>query len=516
MRKFLVPFVCVLLTVTQAHAGFRPKTYVCYRASGPITIDGHLNEGSWMRAPASDLFVDIEGDRMPLPWFGTRVKLIWDDDYLYCAAILEDTNVWGTLSERDAPIYRDNDFEIFLDIDNDGRWYYEFEMNPLNIVYDLVIPRKGARLRIDWDIEGIKTAVQVDGTLNCPDDIDKGWVCEIAWPMKSLAEYAGKMPIPPHDGDEWRIDFPRVEYIFDYESKKLQKKPGTRSHNWVWSPPLVVNNHWIEALGFMRFSSLTVGAQNDTEVTLQLHKPFLKVNLSKRKKVEPGSMVLIPAGEFTRGPDPTDEETSPAQKVRVDAFYIDKYEVTTAEYTAFLNAVKDDKHYYRHMAHYDCGIIKDSGGTYSVTPGREEYPVVYMLAEDADAYAEWAGKRLPTESEWERACRFDDSRPYAWGQNLDPVLANFNYHYGGPLPVGSFPKGKTAKGIFDMTGNAWEICVNDTTQYRSISDETWPNAKYLYRGGSWATPPKMVHAGVRQVGIQRTPFIGFRCARDGK
>jgi len=515
MKSTIILFFTLLLCSMPCGAQFRPKTYVCYRASGPIVVDGLLNEGSWLRAPSTDLFVDIEGDRMPPPWYGTRVKVLWDDEYLYVGAMLEDENVWGTLTEEDAPVYFDNDFEIFLDIDNDGRWYFEFEMNALNTVYDVLIARKGAWLDIDWDIEGILTAVHVDGTLNNPADTDRGWTCEIAWPMKSLAEQAGTMPVPPHDGDEWRIDFPRVELVMDEESKRLQRKPGTPVQNWVWSPPLVVNNHWIEALGFLRFSTDVVGAQDDTAVAASLRRPFLTIDTGKRKRVKPGDTVLVPGGEYTRGPDPTDENTSPARTVKVAPFRIDTCEVTVAEYAAFLNAVKKDEHYYRHMAHHDCGIVKKDDGGYEVLAGREEYPVVYVLPVDAEAYSAWAGKRLPTESEWEWACRFDDGRAYAWGDDEpDPALANYDYHYGGPAPVGSFPDGRTKKGIHDMSGNVWEICVNDRDVYPPDEGMRWTKADYTYRGGSWATPPKLMRAAVRQARVQRTPFIGFRCVTD--
>jgi len=428
---------------------------------------------------------------------------------------LEDTNVWGTLTERDAPIYRDNDFEIFLDIDNDGRWYYEYEMNALNTVYDLVRANKNARLEIEWDIRGIKTAVFVDGTLNFPLDTDRGWYCEIAWPMSSLREYAGTMPVPPREGDEWRIDFPRVELVFDTELVKLQRKPGSRVENWVWSPPLVINNHWIEALGFLRFSNTVAGSQSDTGDAAGLVPVFLKPDESKRKGVKPGSMVRLPGVDFVMGPDPLDPETSPAHTVTVESIFMDRYEVTVAEYAAFLNDVRDEQRYYKHMAHYDCGIVANADGSYSVTPGREEYPVVYVDYEDAEAYAAWAGKRLPTETEWEYACRLSHSGAYPWGGDKpDPARCNFNYHYGRTLPVGSLSGGATKSGIHDMVGNVWEICAGEFTLYPGGNQPYDMDPTTVYRGGSWATPPKMAHASVRELTVQRTPFIGFRCVKD--
>ena len=169
------------------------------------------------------------------------------------------------------------------------------------------------------------------------------------------------------------------------------------------------------------------------------------------------------------------------------------------------------------MPHHDCGIVQNSDGSYSVIPGREEYPIVYVDLKDAEAYAAWAGKRLPTESEWERACRFSDNRPYPWGDDeLSPELCNFDYHYGGTLPVGCFPGGVTKQGVHDMAGNVWELCAGEFDAYPGgeVSLERRPQT--VYRGGCWASPPKMLHAAVRDVRAMRSPYIGFRCARDAK
>src|SRR5439155_1081187 len=93
----------------------KPRSYVCYRARGVIQVDGKLNEGSWREVPWTDLFVDIEGAAKPKPPLRTRAKMLWDDDYFYVAAELEEPNVWGTLTNRDSVIFQDNDFEIFID-----------------------------------------------------------------------------------------------------------------------------------------------------------------------------------------------------------------------------------------------------------------------------------------------------------------------------------------------------------------------------------------------------------------
>ena len=118
-----------------------PNRYVCYRSCEALTVDGHLTEPSWKRAPWTPLFADIEGDAGPLPRFGTRVMMLWDDDFFYFGVDMEEPHVWGTLTKRDSVICQDNDFEIFVDPDGDGEHYMEFEINPLNTVWDLYLDK---------------------------------------------------------------------------------------------------------------------------------------------------------------------------------------------------------------------------------------------------------------------------------------------------------------------------------------------------------------------------------------
>ncbi len=109
-----------------------PARYTCYRAAGPIAIDGKLDEPSWLAAPKSTPFVDIVTGEPA--WFDTRVAMLWDDEHLYFGFWVEENDVWGTLTERDSKIYEENDIEVFLG----GRdTYYEFEINALNTVYEV-------------------------------------------------------------------------------------------------------------------------------------------------------------------------------------------------------------------------------------------------------------------------------------------------------------------------------------------------------------------------------------------
>jgi hypothetical protein len=163
----------------------QPKTYLCSYVHARIRIDGKLNETAWRKAVTTDLFVDIEGDAKPRPRFATRAKMLWDNQYFYIAAELEEPHLWATLTQRDSVIFHDNDFEVFIDPNGDRNEYYEFEINALNTGWDLFLPkpyRDGGKAQNSWDIAGLLTAVHLNGTLNNPRDADQGWSVEIALP----------------------------------------------------------------------------------------------------------------------------------------------------------------------------------------------------------------------------------------------------------------------------------------------------------------------------------------------
>ena len=241
---------------------WQPRGYRCPRAAEAPTIDGHLDDPVWTTAAWTEPFVDIEGLARPVaPRFATRARLLWDDTALYIAAQLDEPHVWGTLTERDAIIFEDNDFEVFLDPDGDNHLYGELEINALGTVWDLLLVRPyrdGGPALGGWDLRGIETAVHVDGTLNDARDTDQGWTVEIAIPWPALRDIARDRACPPRPGDTWRLNFSRVQWEHRLENGRYVKTPvagrGWKGEdNWVWSPQGLVAMHAPERWGFVTF-----------------------------------------------------------------------------------------------------------------------------------------------------------------------------------------------------------------------------------------------------------------------
>ncbi len=234
-----------------------PLGYVCLRATTPLVVDGRLDDAAWREAPWTADFVDIEGDLRPRPPLRTRAKMLWDDDFFYVGAELAEPGLWATLTRHDSVIFKDHDFEVFIDPSGDSHEYYEFEINALGTGWDLLLPRPykdGGRAVDAWEIPGMLSAVHLDGTLNDPRDVDRGWTVELAFPWRVLGELA-RRPAPPRDGDQWRVDFSRVEWTLRVVEGAYQKVPDTKESNWVWSPQGVVDMHRPETWGYVQFST---------------------------------------------------------------------------------------------------------------------------------------------------------------------------------------------------------------------------------------------------------------------
>ena len=242
-----------------------PLHYECRSSDAPPVVDGDLSDPVWKNAEWTADFIDIRGDDHAKPEFRTRAKMLWTADGLYVCAEMVEPHIWGTLTEKNAVIYHDNDFEIFIDPDGDSLNYYEFEINALGTIWELTLDRpysKGGTPELGTNLPGLKSAVRIDGTLNDPSDSDKSWSVEVFLPWKDLARYQGVVTSPPQPGDTWRINFSRVQWQHKIADEKYQRVPvhGTKipwtehpESNWVWSPQGEINMHIPEKWGRVVF-----------------------------------------------------------------------------------------------------------------------------------------------------------------------------------------------------------------------------------------------------------------------
>jgi len=236
-----------------------PKHYIVSQTSETLNIDGKASELSWKNANFTDYFIDIEGVKKPK--YITKTKMLWDDDFLYVYAELSEPHIWGTLKQRDTIIYYNNDFEVFIDPSQTGIGYGEIEINALNTVWDLYLNkpyRIGGHANFEWNLNELKSAVKIHGTLNNPNDIDSLWTVEIAIPIKPLIALKNRPKSAPKEGEQWRINFSRVQWNHDIiDGRYFRKKEDDiflSEYNWVWSNQKVINMHEPEKWGVLQFT----------------------------------------------------------------------------------------------------------------------------------------------------------------------------------------------------------------------------------------------------------------------
>jgi len=241
-----------------------PKTYLNYHL-GPdekIEIDGVLDEPAWIAVNFTDKFVDIQGENMPAPRFDTYVKLRWDDEFLYVGAYVEEPQAWANLTQHESVVFHDNDFEVFVDPDGNTHNYKELEINALNTTFELMMDKPyldGGNYNESWQMPTMLSAVFVDGEINNPAVGTKYWTVEMALPLKDYVVKCVKATAPPKNGDQWRINFSRVEYRILVVGNHYEKVPNVNEDNWVWSPQYAIAMHIPERWGYMQFSTLPVG-----------------------------------------------------------------------------------------------------------------------------------------------------------------------------------------------------------------------------------------------------------------
>lgn len=256
-------------SITQKYERFLtdPHGYVAQRVTAPIKVDGVLDEADWDKAQAITNFADISGEGFPAPRFDTYAKLMWDDEYLYIGAFLNEPNVWGDITKHDAVIYYNPDFEVFIDPDGDGHNYFEIETNPLATVFDLFVQKPyraktRAFVTFSWDTPGLKLDTHVYGTLNNANDTDKGWSVEMAIPREAIAaEFDNYLKA----GNYLRLGFSRVEWQteVDAEGKTSRKKDAEEKYlpedNWTWPSTGMIAMHMPERWGYVYLTDKKVG-----------------------------------------------------------------------------------------------------------------------------------------------------------------------------------------------------------------------------------------------------------------
>ncbi len=250
--------------------------YKAYRAAKAPVIDGRLDDEAWKTAPRSTPFVDLVSGQATQ--FDTRAAVLWDDQFLYVAYWIEEPDVRASLTKRDAPVYQDNDAELFI-AGRDG--YYEFEINAYATIYEVMFfweeafqrhgydampefdrtrpgarpfngvgyrshPRGGRVGFWNWDYPGLLKAVHIDGTINDNNDRDRGWTVELAlpWPGLDILARGDDRALPPRHGDTWRMDFSRFN---------TYKGASTDAGGWAWSSHGVWDSHVPECFTYVEF-----------------------------------------------------------------------------------------------------------------------------------------------------------------------------------------------------------------------------------------------------------------------
>ncbi len=266
-----------------------PKSYIVHKINTPIQIDG-IADKAWDEAEWTDYFIDIEGDKNPSPYFDTRVRMLWDDDFLYFYTEMEEEHIWGNLTERDAVMFYNNDFEIFIKPNESQPTYAEFEVNALGTLWDLLLVRPYRRngpVFDEWDVNDTQIGIHFKGTLNDPLDVDESWWLEMAIPLKPLQAIDRGSTL--EHGDYWRINFSRVQWQHDikngiYDRKKESNGDYLRENNWVWTEQSAIAMHRPEHWGYVYFSDDST--QEIEAVSLEVQTQYQFLFYLYRKQLE--------------------------------------------------------------------------------------------------------------------------------------------------------------------------------------------------------------------------------------
>ncbi len=265
---------------------------VAKRTPRPLTIDGDLTKTAWLAAQRTPRFVDMVTGKPAL--LDTTAAVLWDDDFLYVALWAQEPQVEGVMTRRDDLLFFENDLEVFID---GGDSYYELEVNALGTLYEVYFIWRDAYLRngfdrhaefdvhdqrtvtfsgdhphepqlfwhgshprgmrwafLDWDFPGLQCAVRVDGTINDPTTVDRGWTVELAFPWSGMAHLANGRSLPPTPGNIWRMLFGRFQRL-EARGVEMQPHPG-----WAANRHGVADTHIPESFTRVHFSVDEVAA----------------------------------------------------------------------------------------------------------------------------------------------------------------------------------------------------------------------------------------------------------------
>jgi hypothetical protein len=268
----------------QSNSDVEVAHYTCYRTRAQVGANGLLDDSAWEGVPRSPRFVDVVSGAPAL--YDSFAAALWDEGYLHMKFWSEEPFVRAALTERDSLIFMENDIEVFID---GGDTYYEFEINALGTIYEVFYiwkdayerggrfdvpefdvfkttsltfggnhdrsgnhfwwgthPRKLRWAFLDWDFPGLKTAVHVDGKINDPTVIDKGWTVTLAFPWSGMKWLADGRSLPPQQGDVWRIFFGRYQKM-DINGQEIHA-------GWAWNRVGSGDNHRPECFTQLHFS----------------------------------------------------------------------------------------------------------------------------------------------------------------------------------------------------------------------------------------------------------------------
>lgn len=227
-------------------------------AGETMTIDGVLDEAVWKRAKYTDYWVAPNGKGGDAP--KVRARFAWDAEFLYLAVESEDTDVWSTFTDRDSNTWEQEVIELFIDADGNRKDYLELQVTPANVVFDAKFAKHRSDLAVAraWNMAGLKTAAKVDGTLNARDDVDVGYVVEMAVPVAQVP--GAKVPLA--GGQQWRVN------LFRWDFPK-----GQRQRSAAFSPPVVGDFHALRRFGRLNFVAAKPPKAAPTPVTAGTQKP---------------------------------------------------------------------------------------------------------------------------------------------------------------------------------------------------------------------------------------------------